>query len=150
VAIRARLTVTGVQAAAKRVDDVGDRARRPEPALRSNAALEALKASERRRFSHGRGWRRISAEWVERKRRSGLDPRVMRASGALEQALTTGTGGVRRSVFNAELRWGIRSGEMARYGNVQANQGRRSVVIDVPAKAQIAERVQRFIAEGHT
>ena len=150
MAIRMRLTVEGAREARARVDDVGDRARAPEPALRSAGTLTELKLSERRRFSQARGWRRISPEWVARKRRSGLDPRVMRASGRLESALTNATGGVRATVWNGQLTWGIRTQPMVRYASAQAARGRRTVVIDRPATEGIAGRVQRFIADGFT
>lgn len=148
MAVRMRLTVEGIREARDRVDDVGDRARQPEPALRDSGTTFDLQLAERRRFSQARGWRRISPEWAARKRRDGLDPRVMRATGRLESALTNATDGVRPSVWNGQLSWGIRSGELVRVASAQAKQGRRAVVIDRPATASIAQRVQTFIADG--
>jgi hypothetical protein len=149
VALRYRLVVDGAREAAKRIDDVGLRARRPEPALRAPATARDLMAGERRRFAQARGWRRIGAEWVAEKRRRGLDPRIMRATGKLEDALTNATGGVRATAFNAQLTWGIRAGQTDLfYAQVQARRGRRAVVIDPPAREAIAQRTQRFIAEG--
>jgi hypothetical protein len=148
MAVRMRLTVEGLAAARDRVDDVGDRARRPEPALRSAGALRDLQESERRRFSQARGWRRITPEWAARKRQMGLDPRVMRATGRLQSALVNATDGVRATVFNGQLSWGIRTAPLVRYASAQARQGRRTVVIDRPATTSIAERTQRFIADG--
>lgn len=157
MAIRARLAVEGLKEAVHRVDEVGDRARRPEPALRHRDTLLDLQMSERRKFARG-GWRRIKPEWAAEKRRRGLDPRTLRATGRLESALVNATHGVRATVYNAELRWGIRAGRSELYyaqalakgwtsstGQVPA---RRMVVIDQTARGRIAERVERFIAHG--
>lgn len=156
MAIRARLTVDGLKDALDRVDDVGDRARRPEPALRDDATLMDLQMSERRKFARG-GWRRITPEWAAQKRRAGLDPRPMRATGRLESALTNATHGVRATVFNATLTWGIRAGNSDLYYAQALAKGvgdpprkRRAVVIDKTARENIAGRVQRFIAHGFT
>ncbi|HEY3021808.1 MAG TPA: hypothetical protein VGJ32_16535 [Solirubrobacteraceae bacterium] len=153
MAMRARLRVDGLEEAAARLDDVGDRARRPEPALRAPGTLEDLQRSERRKFARG-GWRKASPEWVDRKRRAGLDTRTLRATGRLESALTNATHGVRATVFNAELKWGIRAGRSEIYyaqplaAGASGMPPRRMVVIDKIARGNVAERVERFIADG--
>jgi hypothetical protein len=149
VAARSGLRVQGMREARKRLDDMGDRARRPEPALRARETLLDLQMGERKRFSSSAGLRGISGEWRQRKRELGLDPRVMHASNRLEAALENANDGVRLTVFNAELRWGFRgTNDVARYASVQANLGRKVVVIDRDRRRAIAERVERFIALG--
>jgi hypothetical protein len=107
--MRSRLRVDGLQEAVHRIDDVGDRARRPEPALRSHQTLLDLQQSERRKFARG-GWRRDSPAWIKEKRRRGLDTRTLRATGRLESALANATDGVKATVYNGALTWGIRRG----------------------------------------
>lgn len=145
---RQMLRVEGLMEARRRVDDVGERAAAPEPALRSPEVLTALQMSERRKFLTGR-FRRATPEWVERKRREGLSTRTMQASGRLRSALENATPPVRRTVFNSQLTWGIRGGRTdLYYARVQARRGRRAVVIDRPARVKIAQRVEDFIAGG--
>lgn len=147
--MRATLRIEGLHAAVLHVGDVGDRARKPERALRSEQTKMDLQMSERRRF-HGFRFKATSKEWRERKRREGLDPRTMVASGRLESALTNATGGsVRLTIFNGTLTWGLRTGRSdTYYAQVQAHRGRRVVVIDRPARRNIAQRVESFIAHG--
>lgn len=146
---RVSLKVEGLREARQEVGDVGDRARRPEPALRAPATRLDLQMSERRRFSHARGWRRISPEWAAAKRRRGLDPRIMRATGHLESILTNAhSGEVRFDAYNGVLRWGLPWRASAYYAAAQAKQGRRSVVIDRVAREAIAARVSAYIATG--
>jgi hypothetical protein len=109
----------------------------------------AIQQGERRRFT-GYRWKRATAVWIARKRREGLSPRTMQASGRLKAALENAEGGsTRLNVFNGTLTWGLRSGtDMARYAAVQAHRGRRAVVIDRPARKTITERVESFLANG--
>ncbi|WP_217913231.1 hypothetical protein [Miltoncostaea marina] len=144
---RASIRIEGLRDAMQRIDEVGERARRPEPALRAPETKFDLQLSERRRFSHARGWKRITPEWAAEKRRRGLDPRVMRATGRLESVLTNADAGdIRFDAYNAVLRWGLKWRSTAYYAAAQAKRGRRAVVIDRQARAAITERVQRYIA----
>jgi hypothetical protein len=156
MAIHSRLTVTGLKEATSRLDDVGLRARRPEPALRSDATLHALQDSERRKFNRG-GWRRDTPKWIGQKRRRGLDARTLRATGRLEAALTSGKGraGITFTAYNATLKWGIRPGRGDLYyaqslakGSGHAKVKRRMVVIDKPARGEINAIVGNYIATG--
>lgn len=145
---RQMLRIDGLPEARKRIDDVGERARRPEPFLRSDKVLLALQMSERRKFTTGR-FKRDTKAWVERKRREGLSTRTMQATGRLRAALENATPPVRRTVFNSQLTWGIRGGRTdLYYARVQAQRGRRAVVIDKIARAEITDRGQDFIAHG--
>lgn len=147
--MRSSLRITGLKEATLRLDEVGVRARRPEPALRHPETRMDLQMSERRRFS-GYRFRPASKEWVERKRREGLDPRTMHAHNRLSAALENAEGGaVRMTVFNSTLTWGLRQGRTETYyAQIQAHRGRRAVVIDRVARASIALRVQTFLAHG--
>lgn len=151
--MRTRLQVDGLAEAVARVDDTGDRARRPEPALKAPATLLDLQSSEHRKFARG-GWRRDTPGWIREKRRRGLDPRTLRATGRLESALTNATHGVKATVWNSTLTWGIRAGRSdIYYAQVLAKgrgrmPARRMVVIDRTARDRIAARVERYIAHG--
>lgn len=156
MAIRARLKIDGLREASLRLDDIGLRARRPEPALRSPATLRELQAGERRKFAKG-GWRRDTPKWIKQKRRQGLDARTLRATGRLEAALTSGAkqAGVTFTAYNSTLRWGITPGRGDLYyaqalakGVGHAKTKRRMVVIDKGARAQIAGHVEVYISTG--
>jgi hypothetical protein len=145
---RQTLRIEGLREARKRVDDVGHRAAAPEPALRSDAVLMALQMGERRKFSTGR-FPRDTKAWVDRKRREGLSPKTMQATGRLKSNLENATPPVRRTVFNSSLTWGIRGGRTdLYYARVQAQRGRRAVVIDKLARREVAQRVEDFLATG--
>lgn len=146
--MRGNLRIEGLREARARVDEVGYRAKHPEPALRSGAVLLALQESERRKFTTGR-FRPDSKEWVARKRREGLSARTMQATQALRSALENATPPVRRTVYNANLTWGIPGGRSdLYYAAIQAHRGRKAVVIDRVARVEIAARVQSFLAYG--
>jgi hypothetical protein len=151
--MRARLAIEGLKDAVGRVDLVGERARRPEPALRAPQTQLDLQMSERRKFARGR-WRRDTPEWIKEKRRRGLDTRTLRATGRLESALTNATHGVKVTVFNGELRWGIHAGRSDIYYAQPLAKGhghtppRRMVVIDRTAREDIALRVALYILDG--
>lgn len=151
--LRARLAVEGLKEATTRLDEIGDRARHPQPALRHHNTLQDLQESERRKFSRG-GWRKDTPRWIAQKRRAGLDARTLRATGKLESALVNATHGVKATVLGPDLRWGIHPGRSdiyyaqalaAGYAHVPA---RPMVVIDKVARERIAQRVQNFIADG--
>lgn len=146
--MRARIAIEGLKEARRRVDEMGERARRPEPFLRSPAVLRALQRSERRKFATGR-FKRISPEWIARKRREGLETRTMVATGRLRAALEGARTPVRRTVYNSQLTWGIPGGRTSLYyAAIQAHRGRRAVVIDKIARDEIADRGAHFLATG--
>lgn len=139
----------GLRETARRLDEVGLRAQRPEPVMRDSTTRRLLQASEVRRFAHTRGWRRITPEWIEEKRRRGLDPRVMRATGRLEDTLTSQfSSSTQFGAHDGVLRWGLRWRSEFFYASVQATRGRRSVVIDTIARRAIVARIQQYIATG--
>ena len=149
MARRVSIRVEGLRDAREMIGAVGDRARRPEAALRSPATLDALQDGERRRFG-GRFSPRVTREWAARKRRLGLDSRAMRATGALERTLTRGRPPmVRFSAFNGVLTWGLPARSPVWYAAVHARKpGRRTVVIDKKAKTDITQVVAVWIAQG--
>lgn len=147
--MRSSLRIEGLPEARRRVGEVGERARRPEPALRNERTRLDLQQSERRRFTIYR-FKKVTPEWAARKRREGLDRRNMHATNRLAAALENAESGtVRFTVFNNTLTWGLRQGATPTYyAQVQAGRGRRSVVIDRIARREIANRVEHFIASG--
>lgn len=153
MSIRATLKVDGLKEAAKRVDDLGLRARKPQPALRHPNTQRDLQLSERRKFARG-GWRRDTPRWIDQKRRAGLDTRTLRANGLLESALVNATHGVRARVVGPDLLWGLTAGRSDIYyaqalaAGSSSMKPRPMVVIDPIARDAIAERVQSYIADG--
>jgi hypothetical protein len=150
MAIRATLKVDGLKEATLRLDDLGGRARHPQPALRHGNTTLDLQKSERRKFARG-GWRKDSPRWIEQKRRAGLDTRTLRATGQLQSAMENATHGVRATVVGPDLRWGLLRGRSDIYYAQALALGppaRRMVVIDKTARDAIATRVQSFIAFG--
>jgi hypothetical protein len=151
MAVRASLKVDGLPEAIKRVDSIGVRARKPWPVLRSAATRKDLYASEQRRFSTGRGWKRLTPRWVDYKRAHGLSTRRLVATGALEQTLTHGGDALRFTTTGGALIFGIKVRSHLFYAVPLARgagklPARRMVVIDKPARTSIAMRLQRFIA----
>jgi hypothetical protein len=151
--IRARLAVDGLKEATQRLDEVGDRARHPQPALRHPNTQQDLQESQRRKFARG-GWRKATPRWIEQKRRAGLDTRTLRATGRLESALVNATHGVKATVVGPDLRWGLHPGRSDIYYAQALATGsahmppRRAVVIDPTARERISQRVQNWIADG--
>lgn len=123
----------------------------PEPALGSTQALTAVQAGQRRRFNTRRGWKPATSEkWAKAKRRKGLDPRLMRATGALESALTNADSNTQFRAWNMTLTWGLRWRSQVWYAAPNARAGRRTVVIDTRARREIADLVARYIAGNWT
>jgi hypothetical protein len=151
--MRARLQVDGLREATARLDVIGERARRPEPALHSPHTFFDLRESEKRKFARG-GWRRDKPEWVAEKRRRNLDTRTLRATGKLERTLTTEAGSLTFSAYNGVLTWGIPRGLSELYYAQALAKGagktpaRRMVVIDRVAREGIAARVGRYVLGG--
>lgn len=148
--MRAAVRIEGYREVRERLDDIGTRARRPEQGMRSRSVVAALRAGEARRFN-----RRInpaaSRQWVARKRRQGLDPRTLRATGRLERALTMTGGSARVTAYNGELRWGLPGSEpSSKYAAILAAERRswRVVVIDVPARKAVSDHILRYIITG--
>lgn len=145
--MRATIRIDHLREVRGRYDAMGRRARRPEPALRAAGTLADLRASERRRFA-----KRISPaasrDWVREKRRRGLDPRTLRATGKLERLIEGAGMGI--SAYNGELRWTAKDAYAARVANVHASRRRswRVVVIDKPARQSISDRVLTYILDG--
>ncbi len=155
--MRARLEVSGLRANVERLDDLGDRARMPEPVLRSAETERILMAGERRKFQRG-GWQRDTPAWIKRKRREGLSPRTLVATGRLERALTSlgaeGHNDIVHRAWNGTLIWGIRQGRSDLYyaqplaKGVRGRRPSRMVVIDSTTRSEIAANVERYIVDG--
>lgn len=149
MARRISIRVTGLRAAQTMIGDVGNRARAPEPALRTDRVMSILHMAEHRRFGQ-RFSPRATRAWAARKRREGLDPRMMRATGALERTLTRGRPpDVAFKAYNSVLSWGLKWRSPVWYAAVhQKRPGRRVVVIDKRAAGQITDIVTAYVATG--
>jgi hypothetical protein len=150
---RTYLRIEGLPQTRRMLTDVGDRGRRPEPALRSRATLDLLTRGEAEQFASGQGWPRENRAWASEKRRRGLDPRVMRATGRLERALTRGGGaGLTHTAYDGVMRFGIPRGRSdIYYAQALAKRRRRryrSVVIRPATRDAIAFVVLRYIDVG--
>jgi hypothetical protein len=157
--MRARLHVEGLEAAIARLDEIGDRARAPQPVLRSPGVKFDLQQSERRKFARG-GWRVDTPTWIATKRRRGMDSRTLRATGRLESAMVNATDGVDARVTGTVLTWGLKQWRSRIYYAAPLAKGwntghgqvpkRRMVVVDPVAKVSIAGRIGRYITDGVT
>lgn len=105
--MRFDIDIRGDEDLREELDDLGDKSKNLKPAL--NRVMRIIVARYRRRFSGGGQWQPLSTATVERKSRQGLDPRIMRASGALERALTSPgrTAGRTQSVGKSSVRVGV-------------------------------------------
>jgi hypothetical protein len=152
----ALLQVDGLRETMTRLDAMGERARRPEPALRARGTQTDLEQSEKRRFDKQKGWAKLSKRWVREKRRRGLKSGTLRATGRLERALTNTVKslGVRLNVFNSVLEFGVRRGRSDIYYAQPLATGtsrmkpRQMVVIDEIAQIGISERVRLYIVDN--
>lgn len=105
--MRFDIDIRGDEDLVDELDQLGEKAKDLRPAF--NRVLKIIVARYRRRFGGGGQWAPLSPATVERKSRQGLDPRVMRASGALERALTSPgrTSGRTQSVGKSTVRVGV-------------------------------------------
>lgn len=150
-----RADVERILEAQNMIGGVGDRARAPEPALRSQATLRALQRGERRVFARSR-FKKNSAAWDRRKRRKGLSPKRMQASGLLRLILegggsVSGNSVVQFSAFRGELRFGLRGGRtIVYYARILADRdrSRRVVKVDQPARIDIVDIVAGYVFDG--
>jgi hypothetical protein len=151
--MRARLRVEGLTEAIDRVDLVGERARAPEPVLRSEAVRREFLESERRKFDRG-GWRRDTPRWVAYKRAHGFDVRTLRMTGQLERQLTIGGPGTMYHARGSSVTFGVRPGPGSVYYAQPLAKGsatrpaRRMVVFDTAARMRVSVQVERYIADG--
>lgn len=150
----ARVSVEGLKEARARVDDVGIRARQPEPVLRSPGVFADLLASEERRFGTNAGWRRDTSKWVADKQRHGWDQRTLRKTGELERQLTRGGPSIVFTAWNGTMTFGVRGGRSTLYYAAPLARGarggakRRMVRIDRVATYRISGRISRYITYG--
>lgn len=147
--MRARLDIEYLREAQDRIDAVGERARSPEPALRSDAMLGALRANERRLFASTK-WTKNTAKWDARKRKRGLSPKRMQASGLLRLILEAGGRNVVRfSAYNGTLIYGLYGGRTAVfYARILADRDRRRrpVRLDKVFRLKASDIVSRYVA----
>lgn len=77
----------GATEAALNLAELGVRARDVRPVGRRVGKVVA--DSNERRFQGAGRWKKLDADTAERKSREGLDPRILRSSGALHRQLTS-------------------------------------------------------------
>lgn len=150
--MRVTVRIDGIEDTRRRLDDVGLRAQRPEPVLRSPRVRRELTDSERRLFASNR-FSRNTARWDRAKRRRGLSPKRMQASGRLRLLLTSPISGnnVEFKAYNGTLTWGIIGGRSSiYYGAIWAKRDpkRRVVKVDMVARGNIRGHVVRYIDTG--
>lgn len=116
-------------------------------------AMERIKdfwlQSEQRQFSSGKGWpdiKPVSREW---KMKRGLDPRVMRATGALERTLTRpNQPGQIANTFSTGMVVGI-APAFGKYPFILAHKW-PLVGFDDKAQSDATELLGRWLQEGAT
>jgi hypothetical protein len=137
------VTVDGEQQAANRFTLIGRRARDARPAFREISRL--IYESEQRRFNSRSGWAPLAASTVARKRREGLSPQIMRATGALHRALTVPGDPSILDIDKDRMRFGLKGGRTAVYYGRFHQQGKgvpkRPVVVFTAATRRNANRI---------
>ena len=120
--MRVSVDVTGERLAAGHVRDVGNAAGNPAPFFRAVARM--LMRATRDRFTR-EAWVPLDADTVRHKAKAGQDPRILRATGRLEHALTFwGAPGQRLEFLPEEMVYGLSQTGVAYYGKFhQAGRG---------------------------
>lgn len=143
------LQVKGAVEAAREYRAKAQRANDVRPAMERIKDFWLL--SEQRQFDSGKGWpdiKPVSREW---KMKRGLDPRVMRATGALERVLTQpnqqGRGQI-ANTFATGMTVGI-GPAFGKYPFILAHKW-PLVGFDSKAQADATELMGRWIQEGAT
>lgn len=135
------------QGAAKAAADlarVGQHAADIRPARREIALI--FQREERYRFAlSGPRWKKLSPRTVELKAKRGSDPQILRATGALERSLVTDTGETpspTKITFGSDVFYG----RFHQYGTKRMPK-RALIAISKPARAEIVDVLERYIAE---
>lgn len=153
--LRLELEIAGEKQVSREILRVGKRATDMRPAL--NVIADFWMDETRQNFdSEGRhasgGWKPLKPATLRRKQQKNLDPRILRATGALFKSLT-----VRRSrgsllrVTKSELLYGSRLPYAAVHQRPRATNPlprRRPVELTEAARRQTLRILQRFIFTG--
>ena len=143
------VTTEGLGEAVRGLERAGARAEDLHVPLRASVAY--WKESERRRFSTSRGWKPNSRRWAAEKRRRGLDPRTLRATGRAERTLTTaneGAGALVR-ISAASMTVGIKPGRsQIYYLRHLAKKGYQTVTFDAKAQENVGRAIVTYVRTG--
>lgn len=139
------ITLTGIEAALRRILGVHERFERPQPAFRSIA--DFLRGAERSAFEsggHGR-WRELQANTLRQKARRNQPAAVLRATDALMQSLTRkGAAGSRETISAHELLFGTE----VFYARFQARSGRAPIALTDADHREVPKRLARYMLTG--
>lgn len=123
--MRIDLEVRGVDVTARKLSRLGRRAVDMRPAF--DRIADEFIEGERRRFSTGSGWAPLASATKARKRREGLDPRIMHATGRLEGVLTRRSAAGQVLVIDRDsITFGLKGGRSKGYAGVISQRGRKS------------------------
>lgn len=105
--MRYEIDILGGEKLRDELDEFGDKAKDMKPAMRAILRF-VIVPRYKARFT-GAGWKGLTPDYRERKSKQGLDPRVGRATGAMEDALTAygKTPGRTQSVAKTGVRVGV-------------------------------------------
>ena len=148
------ITTTGTEAASRRFTLVGDRGEDPRPALRVIADDWADREREHFESRGGGRWQPNAPSTIARKRREGLDVRVLHAKGVLMASLTEPRKRftVRRVRPNM-LVFGTSAGvAKLHHKGVPSRKipARPLLAIDARAVREAGELVARYVVDGTT
>jgi phage gpG-like protein len=141
------VTEKGAGAAAASLLMVGERAANTAPV---KPALDVVfSGDERRRFDEeGPGWARLNEATQTIKQANGLDPRILRATGALYESLTRMAGGERAS-WPDTIRFGTDVPYARFHQHGTRNMPKRKVVgVSTVAQAEMSRLLEAYIARG--
>lgn len=142
-------TTTGTQNAAAVLESVGGRGADARPAWPTIFGLMQVDTKERFDTRGAGKWDALADATVETKARKHLDPRIMRARGALERSLVADRG---RGALRRKSRYQMRYGTTVFYAQFhQEGHGvPKRLLIDVNANMQtlIVRALERWVAKG--
>lgn len=150
--MRLELDVFGDVQVSREILRYGEHANDARPAFRQMTQM--LEQAERRQFDTqggfaSGGWAPLKPETVRAKVRKHQDPRILRATGALEASLTHGGSGARRHVGSQELIYGtdIEYARFHQHGTRRMPQ-RRPLETTKNMRVQLMKVLQRWIVRG--
>jgi phage gpG-like protein len=155
--VRIVLEISGDKQLSRDLLRVGDRAVHAKPALEEIAdywmRLTTLQFDTEGRHASG-GWKPLKEETVRRKQLANLDPRILRATGALFGSLTSrGDGNQILDVTETELAYGSRLPYAGAHQNPRPGSRlpqRRPVELTESARRETVKILQRHIFAGRS
>ena len=148
-----QLELRGIDEAADRLEDTGDRAAHARAAMDKivDALIEGEQSLWRRNGGGGKKkWAPNTKSTLASKIAKGLDPRPMRATGALERSLTVKHAPNQLlKIDNNSMEFGTKL-FYAQFSQLAKNPARRRIVLDIAAKQKrtIREIILDHIVHG--